>query len=43
MEQVDEIIEICREILEGEQFLEDTVIYDIKQLALEIKDKINKG
>jgi hypothetical protein len=37
MKHVNEIIRICREILSGETFLEDSVIREILDEALELK------
>lgn len=39
MQNVNEIIRICKEVLNGETYLEDSVIRDILDEALELKSE----
>jgi hypothetical protein len=36
---IDEIITMCRLVLSGDEFLDDSIIKDILSLALEIKSE----
>ena len=40
MTNVNEIIRICREVLDGDVFLDDSVINEILQEALELKSEV---
>jgi hypothetical protein len=37
--KIDEIIEICQSFFDGNQSLDESIIYEIHQLALEIKSE----
>lgn len=39
MKPLDEIISICRLVLSGDEYLDDSIIKDILDLSLEIKSE----
>ncbi|MFR7272472.1 hypothetical protein ACLVL5_06230 [Streptococcus pneumoniae] len=42
MEELNEIIKICKSVFEGNQSMDESIIYAIHELALEIKAKGEK-